>query len=196
MVNKKELNKIGNKLTGFFKSFKFWATPISILAGILLTLYCFIQISKWYDKNQVIFQSPVIIKIQPPILIKEREPSKKIEIKVEQLINDKKTTNTIKGEASHYNSKGCLGCSETLTMANGEKLDDNALTLALTPETVKAFKLMNKNVVVKNLANDREVIAKVSDTGGFGSLDRIADLTDATRDAIGCGGLCQVEIRF
>ena len=98
------------------------------------------------------------------------------------------------GTASYYSEAGCLGCSPTLTMANGQRLDDTKLTLAMTPYTVRAYKLLNKKVTVRNRKTGASVVATVTDTGGFSRYSRIADLSVATKLAIGCGDLCKVEI--
>lgn len=94
------------------------------------------------------------------------------------------------GEASYYSREGCIGCSPTLTMANGEPLDDGRLTLAFNHAP------MNTQVRVCNLATNSCIEALVTDTGGFGKLNRIADLTVATRDAIQCSSLCQVSVQI
>ena len=98
------------------------------------------------------------------------------------------------GTASYYSEAGCLGCSPTLTIANGQRLDDTKLTLAMTPYTVRAYKLLNKKVTVRNRKTGASVVATVTDTGGFSRYSRIADLSVATKLAIGCGDLCKVEI--
>lgn len=102
----------------------------------------------------------------------------------------------LRGIASHYNSAGCIGCSKDLIMANGEKLVDAAYTVALTPDVVRRYKLLNQFVTVRNMVNGKSVQAKVTDTGGFAKYNRVADLTDGTRDAIGCTGLCEITINF
>jgi rare lipoprotein A (peptidoglycan hydrolase) len=106
----------------------------------------------------------------------------------------KQDTNLLEGKASYYSEEGCLGCDENLIMANGQKLDDTKLTLALTPEAVKQHKLLNDLVTVINTSTNQKVIAKVTDTGGFSKYNRVADLSVATRNAIGCTGLCDVRI--
>lgn len=98
------------------------------------------------------------------------------------------TTVTHTGIASYYSRSGCLGCSPTMTMANGEPLDDNRLTVAYNRAPLNHF------VIVTNTTNGKSVRAKISDTGGFERHGRIIDLTIATRDAIGCSNLCQVEV--
>lgn len=101
---------------------------------------------------------------------------------------------SLKGTASYYSRAGCLGCSDTLTMANGETFTDEGLTIALTPETVSQHKLLNDEVRVINLHNGEEITAKVTDTGGFAKYNRVADLGVAVKNAIGCSSLCEVEI--
>src|SRR3990167_2716942 len=85
MVNKKTMKHIDFKLSRFFKSFKFWSVLISILAGILLSLFLFIQVSKWYDEHRVVFQSPIIVKLQSPVLIQDRSPETTIKVKAIKL---------------------------------------------------------------------------------------------------------------
>lgn len=92
------------------------------------------------------------------------------------------------GTASYYSKAGCVGCSPTLTMANGQTLDDTRLTVAFNRAP------QNSYVTVRNLENDHIVTAQVTDTGGFEKLHRIIDLTVATRDAIKCSNLCKVEV--
>ena len=106
------------------------------------------------------------------------------------------TANEVSGEASYYSRAGCLGCSENLTMANGETLDDSKATVALTPELVAQHKLLNDIVIVENLATGEKVEAKVTDTGGFGKYNRVADLSVATKEAINCNSLCNVKVSF
>ena len=92
------------------------------------------------------------------------------------------------GIASFYSRAGCLGCSKTLTMANGQVLDDSGLTVAFNRAPKNTF------VVVTNLKTGQSIQARVTDRGGFEKLGRIIDLTIATRDAIGCGHLCKVRV--
>lgn len=92
------------------------------------------------------------------------------------------------GLASYYSRQGCLGCSSTLTMANGEQLNDDKLTVAYNHAP------LNSMVKIGNLSNGKTVLAKVTDTGGFERHGRIVDLSVATRDAIGCSNLCEVEV--
>lgn len=101
---------------------------------------------------------------------------------------------TYEGEASYYWTGGCLGCSETMTMANGEPLDDTKLTMALPPEEVRKHKLLNDEFTVTNKANGQSVTVRVTDTGGFAKYNRVADLSKATKEAINCPSLCQVKI--
>ena len=92
------------------------------------------------------------------------------------------------GIASYYSRAGCVGCSKTLTMANGQVLNDSGLTVAFNRVPLNTF------VTVTNPKTSLSVRAKVTDRGGFEKLGRIIDLTIATRDAIGCGHLCKVRV--
>lgn len=96
------------------------------------------------------------------------------------------------GIASYYSVAGCIGCSPTLTMANGERLSDTALTVALAPANFRTYK--NQMVKIKNTKNGKFVYAKVTDSGGFAKYGRVADLSLATKLAIECSSLCKVEI--
>ena len=97
------------------------------------------------------------------------------------------------GIASYYSVAGCLGCSPTLTMANRERLNDSALTVALPPVEYRKYK--NKYLLITNPKTGKKVKAKVTDSGGFAKYNRVADLSLATKNAIGCSNLCKVEIR-
>lgn len=93
-----------------------------------------------------------------------------------------------RGKASYYSRAGCLGCSPTMTMANGEPLDDTKLTVAYNDAPINSW------VVIRNNRTGEKVRARVTDTGGFKRHGKIIDLTIATRDAIGCGPVCDVEV--
>lgn len=92
------------------------------------------------------------------------------------------------GLASYYSRAGCIGCSADRIMRNGEPLDDTRLTVAYNDAPINSF------VKVTNLKTGASVRAKVTDTGGFKRHNKIIDLTPATRDAIGCGSECEVEV--
>jgi rare lipoprotein A (peptidoglycan hydrolase) len=94
------------------------------------------------------------------------------------------------GKASYYSIDGCLGCNPGRIMANGEKLDDTRLTLAYNHLP------MNTVVTVRNTETGASVRATVTDTGGFERHGKIADLSVATRDALGCGSTCPIVIEL
>jgi rare lipoprotein A (peptidoglycan hydrolase) len=100
------------------------------------------------------------------------------------------TKSTIKGIASYYSKNGCIGCRKDLKMANGEPLDDAKLTVAYNKAKLNSF------VKITNLKNNKSVIAKVTDRGGFEKLGRIIDLTVATKNYINCSDLCNVEVEI
>lgn len=177
---------------------------ISVLSAYLLNLF-FLTYSL---RSPFVFylQSPIVEKVYGKTIIKQiivtPTPIKKAEPKAEP---KKQSSNpkVLKGFASHYNRAGCLGCDDKFIMANGKELIDADLTLALAPEVVNQYKLLNDNVRIKNVKTGAEAIVRVTDTGGF-TKERcpsccmgngcIADMTDGTRDAIGCRGICEVEV--
>lgn len=105
-------------------------------------------------------------------------PSAKIKVKKQEW----------EGTASFYSRAGCIGCSKTLTMANGKPLDDEGLTVAFNKLP------LGRMVRITNVKYQMFVDAKVTDRGGFERLGRIVDMTTAVKDAISCSHLCQVTI--
>lgn len=101
----------------------------------------------------------------------------------------------LQGEASYYSRAGCLGCNPALRMANGQTLDDNALTMAIGANLKH---LVGRTARVTSLATGQSVNVRITDTGGFYQAkygNRVADLTIATKNAIGMvGGVGQVRV--
>lgn len=82
------------------------------------------------------------------------------------------------GKASYYSEAGCGGCSPSRIMANGQRFNENAYTIAF-------MKLpLNTNVLVTNLSTNLTVEALVTDRGGFERHDRIVDVSLAVAKAI------------
>lgn len=95
----------------------------------------------------------------------------------------------LEGKASYYSHDGCLGCSVNQTMANGDRFNEKAMTLAigLKPNTTKPLIPLNTYVLVRNLDNGKEIKAKVTDTGGFYTERfkyRVADLSKGLAEAL------------
>lgn len=90
----------------------------------------------------------------------------------------------IQGKASYYSKAGCLGCHPQQIMANGEKFDENKMTLAIGRQYING-KMTRKpliplNTLVKVCGTEKCVTAKITDTGGFYTPRfgfRIADLS-------------------
>jgi rare lipoprotein A (peptidoglycan hydrolase) len=101
----------------------------------------------------------------------------------------------MEGIASYYSKAGCLGCNPLFVMANGEQLDDNALTMAIGADKKH---LVGYKARVTNLVNGQSVVVRITDTGGFYKDkygNRVADLTIGTKQAIGMkGGLGRVRV--
>lgn len=191
--------------------FALLAVNVLFIASLLILS----AINSFFDANRLIVQYPVVVEVRSPILVEKREmlspiasQSAEVATVSAELISqahasEPEPTPTpeleeriLKGEASYYSEDGCLGCSETLTMANGERLDDTQYTVALTPEMVSKYKLLNDTVRIYNPSQDRTVLARVTDTGGFGKYGRVADLSVASKEALGCQSLCDVEIYY
>lgn len=103
----------------------------------------------------------------------------------------------LEGEASYYSWAGCLGCNPLRVMANGQQLNDNALTMAIGADKKH---LVGYQARVTNLVTGKSVTVHITDTGGFYQAkygNRVADLTIATKEAIGMkGGLGQVRVEI
>lgn len=101
----------------------------------------------------------------------------------------------LEGQASYYSRSGCLGCNPLFIMANGQPLNDNALTMAIGADKRH---LVGYQAKVTNLATGLSTTVTITDTGGFYQDkygNRVADLTIATKEAIGMhGGLGQVRV--
>ncbi|MDA1168725.1 MAG: septal ring lytic transglycosylase RlpA family protein [bacterium] len=101
----------------------------------------------------------------------------------------------MEGIASYYSKAGCLGCNPLFVMANGQVLDDNALTMAIGADKKH---LVGYNARVTNLVTGQSVVVRITDTGGFYKDkygNRVADLTIGTKKAIGMnGGLGKVRV--
>lgn len=208
-VAKKKKQRVSKKIKVFA------VTLFLTILGVLLfkvAMVSLVMVNSFFDSSRLRFQNPIII--QTPVKVEKRvdiiSPLPEEEAspsaqpaqaqQVLQIVEPVMAADRVlKGEASYYSTTGCMGCDINLIMANGQKLDDNALTLALPPEYVNKYKLLNDMVRIVNLKSGQTVIAKVTDTGGFYQLTggkRIADLSVATKDALGCNGLCQVEVHY
>ncbi len=102
---------------------------------------------------------------------------------------------TLEGEASYYSRAGCLGCDPNVIMANGQPLNDNAFTMAIGADRKH---LVGHTARVTSLATGKSVMVRITDTGGFYKAKyghRVADLTIATKTAIGmAGGVGHVRV--
>jgi len=147
------------------------AIVLGFTMGVIATTYVFA------NKYTLSFRSP----FQNPIIINERE----IQIEYQEPAQEatpeakKKSVNILySGKVSYYSHAGCLGCGDTQTMGNGEKFDENALTLAIPCEDILSGKYKYDTVVkVVNQDNLKQTEATITDCGGFSKYDRVADLS-------------------
>jgi rare lipoprotein A len=73
-------------------------------------------------------------------------------------------------------------------MANGEVLDDAVPTVAINSLP------LNSVVKITNINNGRNILVRVTDTGGFEKYGRVADLSLAAKTYLECEDLCDVSI--
>ena len=107
----------------------------------------------------------------------------------------------LEGMATWYGTgeTECLGCRKDRIMANGQVLDDKALTVACgVGGSCKMFPLGSR-VKIINTENGMTVYAVVTDTGGFqqgkyAKMGRILDVTKAVRDRLNMGGIARVRV--
>ena len=130
------------------------------------------------------------LKYQSPVLIERRIEKQEF---ISPIVEEEQsyTPETIwAGVASWYGAKPewCVGCNPDFIMANGNKLDDTKKTLAFNDLPLGDW------VVITNVANGKSEEVEITDTGGFKSLDRIADMSLALKNALDCSDLCDVTI--
>jgi rare lipoprotein A (peptidoglycan hydrolase) len=110
---------------------------------------------------------------------------------------DQEKSLTLEGEASYYSRAGCLGCNPGRIMANGQPLNDSALTMAIGADKKH---LVGRQAKVTSLTTGQSTQVTITDTGGFYRAkygNRVADLTIAAKQAIGMhGGVGQVRVEI
>lgn len=197
-------NPFDEQLTVKRKSY--WEIKTIVLLLLVVAGICGLNIffNKFYLVSPIELQSPVRIRGSIyPVKITEVEleqmVEKEVNIQVKTIsptpvkTRENTSTSTVDkkhwvGQASVYTEEGCLGCSATLTMANGETFTNEKVIVAFNKLP------LNTRVKIINLANNLFVEARVTDRGGFEKYNRIVDLGKATADAINCKGLCQVKV--
>ncbi len=150
-----------------------------------------------YTPGAVIAQSTPITKSAPlaPVSIRLANTTSNINPVAPFAAPTNGSILVLEGEASFYSRAGCLGCDPRMIMANGQPLNDNALTMAIGADRKH---LVGRNATVTSLATGKSVTVLITDTGGFYQAKyghRVADLTIATKQAIGmAGGVGQVRV--
>lgn len=92
------------------------------------------------------------------------------------------------GKASYYTREKCIGCHPQRIMANGQPLDDAALTVAFNHAP------LGTHLKITNTDNGQSIIAEVTDTGGFEKHGKIADLNLGAKNALQCPDTCNVHL--
>lgn len=109
-------------------------------------------------------------------------------LKIEPTTSPKAPKRPTSGKASYYSVAGCIGCDADRIMANGQRLDDARPTVAYNHLP------LNTLVKITNTANGKTITVPVTDRGGFEKYGKIADLSLATKNALGCGDICNITI--
>lgn len=155
---------------------------ILILLGIILSIIVFFSL-------QGSAQSKIISPIPDSEIIKEAGESAKVKEPTPTITPTPTAIPTPKpmyeGKVSYYSVDGCLGCSENLTMGNGETFDEEAMTIAIPCEDIISKKhRYNTYVRVENVDTGESVEAKVTDCGGFSKYNRVADVSKGIYKAL------------
>lgn len=111
-----------------------------------------------------------------------------LEDEIETLEDKSNSPSKWRGIASYYSEDGCVGCRADRLMANGEKFNESSYTIAFN------FLPLNSWVKITNIETSDVTLAKVTDTGGFNKLGRVADLSLGVKNALNCTDLCEVII--
>lgn len=166
-----------NSFCSFIGKIGILGLTIGFLLGIALGISIFsINPADAAGGNTLISPLPTneAIEVIPPVLTPSPTPEA-TEVTPEPVFMPRAN---YEGKASIYSRAGCLGCSPTLTMANGQPLDDNALTVAFNDEPLGTM------LKITNPHTNKTVIAEVTDTGGFKRHGRIIDVVPAVASAL------------
>lgn len=171
----------------------------TVFKGLAITLAIIVISDKIGDSVNIKWQLPIRIESRnakndtPQCPTNDFSDDTHIQLPVtttEKTITPETNRGNWSGEASWYGASedACLGCDPNFIMANGKKLDDTKMTLAFNRLPLGSF------VNVTNTVTGKSQVAEVTDTGGFEPLGRIADLSLALKEKIGCSDLCDVTI--
>lgn len=152
-----------------------WKTKVKRFLGISLIViigvaYGAEKYAGWRAEHQ--WQSPLVWR-EPYTRIEKTTPESPVAVKDVEAVEivQASATRSWIGKVSYYSHDGCLGCHPEQIMANGQKFDENAMTLAFNHLP------LNTRVRVTNMDNGANTLATVTDTGGFEAYGRIADLS-------------------
>lgn len=160
-----------------------------VFAMAVMSLFALTAIlNSFFNKFYFTYQTPVIF--QFPLIINERVIEKPPTPTPTPTATPTPTPTlqSWKGTASYYSRAGCIGCGPDLIMANGQPLDDEAMTVAFNKAP------LGSKLKIRNLDNNMIATATVTDTGGFEKLGRIIDLTPKVKRTLSCGDLCYVKV--
>lgn len=169
--------------------------PVQVLAFEMPTSIPTIPVFEDSDQTSHGYLSGTVLANASPITTITQETTSKYPSRFTTPRSYEGSGVVMEGVASYYSKAGCLGCNRLFVMANGQPLDDNALTMAIGADKKH---LVGYSARVTNLANGKSVVVRITDTGGFYQEkygNRVADLTIGTKTAIGMnGGLGKVRV--
>jgi hypothetical protein len=84
----RKTDKIEKKIKKISRKLKLIAIIVGIIGALTFTFLIFYNVSRWYDENKVIFQYPILIKLQTPIKIERRVAPQKKETRKEEAKNE------------------------------------------------------------------------------------------------------------
>lgn len=131
--------------------------------------------------------------ILSPIVREEAVTTNEVVENVLEVKNETPEPRQWTGKGSWYGEapEECLGCSASLTMANGERFNEDAMTVAFNELP------LNTKVKVINNSNGKSVVATVTDRHGADNAEygfRIVDMSKGLKNKINCQDLCNVTI--
>ena len=102
----RDTTEIERKAKKIGKKVRFYGLIGCILLGFGLAFYLFMKVSQFYDENRVLFQSPIIIKLQAPVRIEKRakEVKKQASMPSKIVLNSEKATTLPKSEFEIVNN--------------------------------------------------------------------------------------------
>ena len=149
-----------------------------LLLLFVLVILLFLAVNLFGSQNRAVKKRSTIVVHALDTKKRVNVPLSSKSVKSEPSAGQSAQLGPLVGHISHYSKAGCLGCSPSLKMGNGEPLNDEAFTIAVPCERILNGSIKYNTIVrVTNLDNGKSAVAKITDCGGFSKYNRVADLT-------------------